>query len=110
METTELKTFSEKISNITLVNLQNEEFMMELTNLFVKIGDIFSICKLPKLDYQLNQRANDLRNKKIRIKSRLKENQRREEDEDTSLTIPNQKKEKMMTKFTMEEKNENYPD
>jgi len=72
MEFAELTDFSEKVSNITIINLQDEAFMKELTNLFVKIGDVFSVCRLPRLDYGTHKRVNDLRLKKTYLKSKDK--------------------------------------
>jgi len=74
METEDIKKFKEELQKATFLDLKNKEFMNALTDLFVLIGDIFSLMKVPKTDYftytklrQTKDQANQLRYKRKNV-------------------------------------------
>jgi hypothetical protein len=61
MKKEDLLKFKEDLLDINITNLQDEEFMRELTNILIAIGDIFAVTKLPKTTYPIHKQISDLR-------------------------------------------------
>ena len=80
MNKEDLIKLKEDLLNISVANLQDEEFMKELTNVLIAIGDVFAITKIPRstYPYPVHKELTDLR----RNISQIKMNKKRKEDKE----------------------------
>jgi hypothetical protein len=78
MKKEDLIKFKEDLLNINIANLQDEEFMKELTNVLISIGDVFAVTKSPKLAYPIHKEITDLREKIRYIKHNKKQKEEKE--------------------------------
>ena len=81
MKKEDLTKFKEDLLNINIINLQDEEFMKELTNVLIAIGDVFAVTKSPKLSYPIHKEITDLREKIRYIKYNKKQKEEKENTE-----------------------------
>ena len=81
MKKENLLKFKEDLLDINVANLQDEEFMKELTNVLIAIGDVFAVTKSPKLSYPIHKEITDLRRKITYLKHDKKEKEEKENTE-----------------------------